>query len=89
MQEAALPTYTPNAAVTAQIQSNPNIVEIAKEELASRYSEAAKQSRNNYLQELINNTDPEEYTENIQEGVQEDLEKSVTTRKQYLESLQY
>ena len=89
MQEAALPTYTPNAAVTAQIQSNPNIVDIAKQELAARYSEAAKQARNNYLQELINVTDPEEYRENIQEGVEKDLEKAVTTRKQYLESLQY
>lgn len=89
MQEAALPTYTPNAAVTAQIQSNPNIVDIAKEELASRYSEAAKQSRNDYLQQLINGTDSEDYMENIQDATEENLEKSVTTRKQYLESLEY
>ena len=85
MQEAALPTYTPNAAVTAQIQSNPNIVEIAKEELASRYSEASKKARNEYLQSLINIE--ESYKENVQTGSQEDIEKANTSRKKYLESL--
>lgn len=90
MQEAALPTYTPNAAVTAQIQSNPNIVEIAKEELASRYSEAAKKSRNDYLQSLIDAANAEEeYLENIQDATEEDIGAALTTRKQYLESLDY
>ena len=37
MQDAAVPTYTPNATVTVQMQANPNIVDIAKEELAARY----------------------------------------------------
>ena len=43
MQQAAAPTYTPNAAVTAQIDANedgnidnPNIVEAAMKELATR-----------------------------------------------------
>ena len=89
MQEAALPTYTPNAAVTAQIQSNPNIVEIAKEELASRYSEAAKQTRNEYLQQLINSVDSKEYYNNIEQGVKGDISGNVTARKKYLESLGY
>ena len=89
MQEAALPTYTPNTAVTAQIQSNPNIVDVAKEELASRYSEAAKRARNEYLQQYINNTDPDNYTKNIENGVEEDIGTSITTRKKYLDSLGY
>ena len=89
MQEAALPTYTPSAAVTAQIQSNPNIVDIAKEELASRYSEAAKKARNDFLQQMIDATNQEEYLDNIQEGVEQDLGTSLTTRQQYLESLNY
>ena len=89
MQEAALPTYTPNASVTAQIQSNPNIVDIAKQELASRYSEAAKNARNNYLQQLINTTEPEEFLNNIQSGVEESIGNSLNTRKKYLESLEY
>jgi len=87
MQEAALPTYTPNAAVTALIQSNPNIVEIAKEELAARYSEAAKTARNRYLQESINAMEPNEYIQNIQTDVDKSIGNSLTTRKQYLETL--
>lgn len=89
MQEAALPTYTPNAAVTAQIQSNPNIVDIAKEELATRYSDAAKKARNDYLQQYINNMDSNQYNTNIQNGMEEDIGTSITTRKKYLESLNY
>lgn len=89
MQKAALPTYTPNAAVTSQIQSNPNIVEVAKEELAARYSEASKKVRNDYLQQYINGVDSNEYNTNIQEGMNEDIGTSLTTRKKYLDSLNY
>ena len=89
MQEPSSPTYTPNAAVTAQIQSDPNIVSIASEELAARYSEAAKRARNEYLQQYINNTDPDNYTKNIENGVEEDIGTSITTRKKYLDSLGY
>jgi len=87
MQEAALPTYTPNAAVTQQIQTNPNIVEIAKTDLASRYSEAAKKARNDYLQQSINAS--ENYLDNIQSSVEEKIGNSLTTRQQYLDSLNY
>lgn len=86
-QDAALPTYTPNASVTAQIQANPNVVEIAKEELAARYTEAAKTLRNNYLQGLINNQ--EGYYENVQGGMEEEIGNSISTRQEYLESLNY
>ena len=86
-QDAAEPTYTPNASVTAQIQSNPNIVEIAKQELASRYSEAAKAIRNNYLQGLINSD--ETYFDNIKGSMEEEIGNSISTRQDYLESLNY
>ena len=89
MQEASLPTYTPNAVVTAQIQSNPNIVEIAKEELASRYSEAAKAARNEYLQQFIDNMDQEEYYENITDSTDGNIGTALTNRKTYLETLDY
>jgi len=87
MQEEAAPTYTPNAAVTAQIQANPNIVEIAKKELAERYSEASKNLRNQYLQQTINNTDSKDYLDNIEDGVNDSLKSSVTVRKKYLDRL--
>ena len=89
MQDVAVPTYTPNAAVKAQMQANPNIVDIAKEELAARYSEAAKNARNQYLQNAINSMEPQEYLGNIQEGVENEIGNSLTTRKQYLETLNF
>ena len=85
MQEPSLPTYTPNASVTAQIQSNPNIVSVASEELASRYSESAKKNRNDYLQSLINSS--EDYSSNIQDKADEKITNQSTSRQKYLESL--
>ena len=85
MQEPSLPTYTPNASVTAQIQSNPNIVSVASEELASRYSESAKKNRNDYLQSLINSS--EDYSSNIQDKADEKITNQNTSRQKYLESL--
>ncbi len=85
MQEPSSPTYTPNAAVTAQIENNPNIVERAKEELKSRYSDAAKKTRNDYLQSIINNS--EDYSSNIQDKADDDITKQNTARQKYLESL--
>ncbi len=85
MQTASLPTYTPNAAVTAQIQSNPNIVAQASAELAARYSEGAKKSRNDYLQSLINST--EDYNANISDRSEEKITNQITARQKYLESL--
>ena len=85
MQEPAKPTYTPNAAVTAQIQSDPNIVTIASEELAARYSESSKKNRNDYLQSLINSS--ADYSSNVQEKADEDITNQNTARQKYLESL--
>ena len=87
MQEPSSPTYTPNAAVTAQIQSDPNIVSIASEELASRYSESAKKNRNDYLQSLINSS--EDYMPNVQTKLEEDVTNQNAARQKYLESLNY
>ena len=85
MQEPAKPTYTPNAAVTAQIQSDPNIVAIASEELAARYSESSNKNRNEYLQSLINSS--ADYSSNVQEKADEDITNQNTARQKYLESL--
>lgn len=87
MQNAAAPTYTPNASVTAQIDTNPNIVQIAMRELASRYSDAAKNVRNQHLQPEINNQNG--YDTNIQAGMQTDISNEENVRKQYLDTLSY
>jgi len=93
-QQAAMPTYTPNESVTAQIDSNgdgridnPNIVAVARDELASRYSEAAKSARNSYLQQQINAE--EDYSNNVDEGMVEDIGSSISNRQKYLEMLGY
>lgn len=85
MQEPSAPTYTPNAAVTSQIDNNPNIVEKAKEELRARYSDLAKKTRNDYLQSAINGAD--DYNSNVQSGADDDITKQNTARQKYLESL--
>ena len=85
MQSAAAPTYTPNAAVTAQIDNNPNIVEKAKEELKTRYSDSAKKTRNDYLQSIINSAD--DYTSNVQTNSEEYITKQNSARQKYLETL--
>lgn len=87
MQKPASPTYTPNAAVTAQIVDNPNIVEKAKEELKIRYSETSKKTRNDYLQSIINGSD--DYNANVQNKAEENATKQNSARQKYLESLGY
>lgn len=90
MQPAAIPTYTPNASATAQIQANPNVVEIAKEELAARYSDAAKRVRNEYIQTIVDSLKQEDqFDSNIESGAETDIGTSITARKKYLESLNY
>ena len=87
LQTAAKPTYTPNNAVTALIESNPNIVEIARKELASRYSQASKDIRNQHLQTQINN-DPA-YNSNVQTGMDASTTNAEAARRKLLESLGY
>ena len=96
MQAESYPTYTPNEAVTQQlgldlnndgILDNPNLVENAKQLLATRYSNAAKAARNQYLQQAVENQ--ENYLQNIESSVNENLGTSMTSRKKYLESLNY
>ena len=86
LQAASAPTYTPNAETTALIQSNPNIVELAREELASRYSQAAVNLRNQYLQTLIN--EDETYKTNVQTEMDADVTEGRSTRQRYLQSIQ-
>lgn len=87
IQQAAVPTYTPNSATTALIESNPNIVDMAKKELAARYSDSSKNIRNQYLQQEINNQTS--YNTNIETNMDESITNSETARKKYLDSLGY
>jgi hypothetical protein len=85
IQEASTPTYTPNAAVAAEINNDPNIVEKAKTELKARSDRT--DLRNQYINSEINNA--EDYNENVQEGMNTDITNSESARKLYLETLGY
>lgn len=85
MQNAATPTYIPNAAVTAQISADPNIVSAAMETLRARYIDTAKAIRNNYLQSLIDSSD--DYENKVKSKQDENTANQITARQKYLESL--
>ena len=85
MQNAATPTYIPNAAVTAQISADPNIVATAMETLRARYTDTAKAIRNNYLQSLIDSSD--DYENKVKSKQDENTANQITARQKYLESL--
>ena len=85
-QEAATPTYVPNAEVTRLIDSDPNIVSTAMAELSARYSEANTNLRNNSINSQINNAGTEGQT-NLQTKMQESITNSQTNRRTYLDSL--
>ena len=57
------------------------------QELAARYSNSAKNLRNNYLQTSIN--DDPAYKSNVVTGIDESITNTQETRKQYLDSLGY
>ena len=83
LQSAAITTYTPSAEVDALIQSNPNIVDTAKQELRSRYN---ADQRNNVINNAIrNNADTGD--ESVRAGVEEDATTTIENRQDYLDGL--
>ena len=83
-QEAATPTYIPSREVAELINSNPNIVQTAKNELINRYNNNAN-TRNNVLNPAINTG--EDGDENLKTKVEESETKSKENRQKYLQSL--
>ena len=84
MQTAAIATYVPSQAVMNLMQADPNIVQEAKNELFTRYNSTVN-NRNSINNSL--NGYAEDATANIEDGVQEEINKSTEERQQYLESL--
>ena len=85
LQDSATTTYYPNNAIIAQINANPNIVTIARNELSNRLTEAARQIRQNFLQPSIDAN--ENYSTNVQDGMTEGTAKSQESRVNYLDLL--
>lgn len=85
-QDAATVTYVPNREVSVLIDKNPNIIETAKRELKSRYTQDIVSIRNNYLQSLIDSQSG--YNTNVQTGINESIVNTDEARRKYLQSLQ-
>ena len=83
IQQAAITTYTPSAEVDRLIQSDPNIVDEAKQALRSRYN---ADQRNNIINGAIgNNADTGD--ESVRAGVEEDATTARENRQDYLDGL--
>ena len=83
LQGAATTTYTPSAEVDALIQSDPNIVDTAKQELRSRYN---ADQRNNVINGAIRNN-ADNGDENVRAGVEQDATTTRENRQDYLDGL--
>ncbi|MFR2535057.1 MAG: SAF domain-containing protein [Clostridia bacterium] len=85
MQNGATTTYVPKATVQDLMYRNPNIVTEAKNALMTIYN-ANQSTRNNVINGGLSQYREEEL-DNIQEAVQEQINKAKEERQNYLESL--
>lgn len=85
MQNGATTTYIPKATVQDLMYRNPNIVTEAKNALMTIYN-ANQSTRNNVINGGLSQYREEEL-DNIQEAVQEQINKAKEERQSYLESL--
>ena len=87
MQDAATPTYPLNESTTRLLQSDPNILEKAMNEIINRYNSTnAAQLRNDYINGVIN-SQGDQAQSNIETNMQESITNSRNSRKEYLDSL--
>lgn len=88
MQNMSIPTYYPNNAVIAQINSDPNMLENARQGLVQRYQQSnAAQIRQDYIQKDID--EDQAYDNNVTSGMDAGINNTDTTRRKYIESLGY
>lgn len=87
MQEAATPTYPASESALAVLQSDPNILERAMNEIRERYSNTnASGLRNDYINSVINSQGEQAQT-NLETNMEESITNSKNSRKEYLDSL--
>lgn len=85
MQNEAIPTYLPSDRVVELMNTDPNILAVAKNELFTRYNSTAGSVRGNIVESL--NTYAAEGQSNVQSGVQEEITRAKEEREEYLEAL--
>ena len=87
MQKAATPTYPLNESTTKLLQSDPNILTKAMNEIRTRYSTTGGATlRNDYINAVIN-SQGEQTQSNLETNMQESITNSKNSRKEYLDSL--
>lgn len=84
VQDKATPTYVPSAEVAQLIQSDPNIIQTAKNALITRYNEGST-TRSAISSNISNAGD--DAKDNVSTKVQESITNSKDNRKKYLEAL--
>ena len=87
MQAAATPTYPINESTSRLLESDPNILERAMQEIRARYNNNNGATlRNDYINNAINAQGDQTAT-NIQTNMEESITNSQNSRKEYLDSL--
>lgn len=85
MQDSAIPTYIASQEVINLMYANPNITNEAINAIAARYTENARNQRNNINSSLNEYT--EDRRQNIEENTQKEIEKMQSARQQYVDGL--
>lgn len=85
LQDNAIPTYVPSGKVQDAIYKNPNIEQEAKSALISRYNNTSS-IRTQTITEALSPY-AESAGANIEEGIQQEIDRSTAERQKYLESL--
>ncbi len=85
MQESATPTYLPSSEVITLMNTDPNIVAVAKNELFTRYNNNSGVIRGNIVNSI--NANAAEGKANVESGVQEEITRAREQRQSYLDSL--
>lgn len=84
MQAAATPTYQVNDAALALMSADPNIVDEAKNEIASRYNRSLRDVITSQMNGLTN----EQKQSNMESSMTEHIDQQKQLRQQYLQSLE-
>lgn len=84
LQEKAIPTYVPSVTVQEAIRQNNNITVEARNALITRFNESIN-TRNNINSSLNSFTDKSK--SNVEQSVEDEVNKAIQERKKYLDAL--
>ena len=85
LQQNATPTYVPSGKVQEAMYLNPNIEQEAKSALIARYNKTSSIRTQTITEALAPYA--ESAGDNIEEGIQQEIDRSTAERQKYLESL--